>query len=140
MIKTKSIYEPDEKDDGIRVLITRYYPRGIRKGKFDCWNKELSPSGNLLKNYRQGNYNWEEFKSAFLSEMKNNKESLETIHALNAENKSTSHYLAVLRKRRAAAVSQIYSKRYNQKATTFVYVSHRMGRGVVDLSKYQKMG
>ena len=88
MIKTKSIYEPDEKDDGIRVLITRYYPRGIRKGKFDCWNKELSPSGNLLKNYRQGNYNWEEFKSAFLSEMRNNKESLETIHALNAENKS----------------------------------------------------
>jgi len=37
-------------------------------------------------------------------------------------------------------VSQIYSKRHNQKATTFVYLSHRIGRGAVDLSKYQKMG
>jgi uncharacterized protein YeaO (DUF488 family) len=73
VIKTKSIYEPDEKDDGIRVLITRYYPRGIGKCKFDCWSKELSPSGNLLKNYRRDSYNWEEFKSAFLSEMRDNK-------------------------------------------------------------------
>ena len=104
MIKTKSIYEPDEKDDGIRVLITRYYPRGIRKGKFDCWNKKSchQSEDNVLKDYRQGNYNWEEFKSAFLSEMKNNKESLETIHALNAENKSLVITLLCSKKRAAA--------------------------------------
>jgi uncharacterized protein YeaO (DUF488 family) len=30
VIKTKSIYEPsEENDDGIRVLVTRFYPRGI---------------------------------------------------------------------------------------------------------------
>jgi uncharacterized protein YeaO (DUF488 family) len=51
VIKTKSIYEPDEENnDGIRVLITRYYPRGVRKDKFDCWIRELSPSRDLLKN------------------------------------------------------------------------------------------
>lgn len=90
VIKTKSIYEPtEENDDGIRVLITRFYPRGIRKNKYDCWIRELSPSGDLLNNYRQGKYNWEEFKIAFLSEMRNNKDSLERIHALNAQNEST---------------------------------------------------
>jgi uncharacterized protein YeaO (DUF488 family) len=90
VIKTKSIYEPsEENDDGIRVLITRFYPRGIKKNKFDSWIIELSPSGDLLNNYRQGKYYWEEFKIAFLSEMRNNKDSLERIHALNAQNEST---------------------------------------------------
>ncbi|PWU79901.1 MAG: hypothetical protein DLM72_14970 [Candidatus Nitrosopolaris wilkensis] len=90
VIKTKSIYEPsEENDDGIRVLITRFYPRGIKKNKFDCWIRELSPSGDSLNNYRQGKYNWEEFKIAFLSEMRNNRASLERIHALNVQNQST---------------------------------------------------
>lgn len=52
VIKTKSIYEPsEENDDGTRVLITRFCPRGIKKNKFDCWIRELSPSGDLLNNY-----------------------------------------------------------------------------------------
>jgi uncharacterized protein YeaO (DUF488 family) len=75
VIKTKSIYEPvEENDDGIRVLVTRYYPR------------ELSPSRNLLKNYRQGMYNWEEFKTAFMSEIRDNKDSLKRIEDLNVRN------------------------------------------------------
>jgi uncharacterized protein YeaO (DUF488 family) len=90
VIKTKSIYQPsEENEDGIRVLVTRFYPRGIKKDKFDCWIRELSPSGDLLKNYRQGKYSWEEFKVAFLSEMRDSKDSLERIQALNAQNEST---------------------------------------------------
>jgi len=90
VIKTKSIYQhSEENDDRIRVLVTRFYPRGIKKDKFDYWIRELSPSGGLLKNYRQGKYNWEEFKVAFLSEMRDSKDSLEIIQALNAQNEST---------------------------------------------------
>jgi uncharacterized protein YeaO (DUF488 family) len=87
VVKTKSIYEPaEENDDGIRVLVTRYYPRGVKKDKFDCWIRELSPSRNLLKNYRQGKYNWEEFKTVFMSEIRDNKDSLERIEDLNVQN------------------------------------------------------
>ncbi len=90
VIKTKSIYQhSEENDDRIRVLVTRFYPRGIKKDKFDYWIRELSPSGGLLKNYRQGKYNWEEFKVVFLSEMRDSKDSLEIIQALNAQNEST---------------------------------------------------
>lgn len=89
VVKTKSIYEPLEViEDGVRLLITRYYPRGIKKDKFDCWVRELSPSASLLRNYRLGDYNWEEFKRAFISEMRNNKDSLERIQALNVQNES----------------------------------------------------
>jgi uncharacterized protein YeaO (DUF488 family) len=37
VIKTKSIYEPTEENDDGRFLITRFYSRGIRKNKYDCW-------------------------------------------------------------------------------------------------------
>jgi uncharacterized protein YeaO (DUF488 family) len=89
VVKTKSIYEPLEViDDGVRVLITRYYPRGIKKDKFDCWVRELSPSASLLRNYRFGKYNWKDFRLAFISELRNNKDSLERIKALNAQHES----------------------------------------------------
>jgi uncharacterized protein YeaO (DUF488 family) len=52
VIKTKSIYDPSEENDDANLL----YPRGIKKNKFDCWIRELSPSADLLNNYLQGKY------------------------------------------------------------------------------------
>jgi uncharacterized protein YeaO (DUF488 family) len=49
LIKTKYIYTPKETSDGIRILIARKWPRGIRKGHFDEWYKELSPEEDTLK-------------------------------------------------------------------------------------------
>lgn len=42
MIKTKYICTPEETSDGTRILIARKWPRGIRKGHFHEWHKELS--------------------------------------------------------------------------------------------------
>lgn len=75
VIKTKSIYEPIEEDDGVRVLITRYYPRGVKKGHFDIWFRSLSPSPSLLKQYKNGSESWEEFESDFVSEIRDSMES-----------------------------------------------------------------
>ena len=41
--RTDQAYEKQENDDGVRVLTTRFCPRGIKKNKFDCWIRELSP-------------------------------------------------------------------------------------------------
>ena len=75
MIKTKSIYEPIEADDGVRILITRYYPRGVKRGKFDIWLRSLSPSPELLKQYKSGIATWEDFELHFARELKDNLES-----------------------------------------------------------------
>ena len=75
MIKTKSIYEPIEADDGVRILITRYYPRGVKRDNFDIWLRSLSPSPELLKQYKGGIESWEDFKIHFAKEIKNNLES-----------------------------------------------------------------
>ena len=55
MIRTKSIYESKEKLDGLHVLITRFYPWGVKKNHFDIWKKELAPSKQLLKEYKTKN-------------------------------------------------------------------------------------
>jgi len=36
-------------DDGTRILVMRFYPRGVKKGHVDEWIKGLAPSPELLR-------------------------------------------------------------------------------------------
>jgi uncharacterized protein YeaO (DUF488 family) len=38
-----------EPEDGARILTMRYWPRGVKRERFDVWLRELSPSRELLK-------------------------------------------------------------------------------------------
>ena len=84
-LRTRSIYDPAEKDDGLRVLVTRYYPRGVKKDRFDSWVKDLSPSVKLLRAYRDKRKSWEEFGSEFVSEVRANPAAIEALQHLRAE-------------------------------------------------------
>jgi uncharacterized protein YeaO (DUF488 family) len=75
---------PHEPEDGVRVLITRYYPRGVKKDRFDRRIIALSPSRGLLSSYRDGEKDWDQFSKSFLSELRDNPESLEAIRSLHA--------------------------------------------------------
>ena len=86
MIKTKSIYKPVEEEDGLRVLITRFYPRGVKKEKYDIWLRELAPSAGLLKLYKNGKIDWNDFKIFLLKEFQNSIDSFEAIYALQTRN------------------------------------------------------
>jgi uncharacterized protein YeaO (DUF488 family) len=48
-IKTKRWDDPQDADDGYRLLICRYRPRGVRKDDetWDAWRPELGPSEAL---------------------------------------------------------------------------------------------
>ena len=69
VIKTKSIYDKIEKRDGKRVLITRHYPRFLKKLEYDEWNRNLAPSRELLKKYKDKEITWAQFRLAFLKEL-----------------------------------------------------------------------
>ena len=88
MIKTKSIYESKDAQDGIRVLITRFYPRGIKKSNFDIWKKDLAPSQKLLKELKNNKKTWSQFIASFKSELNESKESLQSIKELRKESKT----------------------------------------------------
>lgn len=89
MIKTKSVYKPKENEDGVRILITRYYPRGVKKGHFDQWLRELAPSKELLKDYKIGEVNQTQFTIRFLEQINSDKMSRETIKTLTELAKET---------------------------------------------------
>lgn len=82
-VKTKCIFQPAEPSDGHRVLITRFYPRGIHRSHFDDWVFALSPSSQLLFQYKEGKVSWDAFKTSFLVQLRNEVEGLEAIDALH---------------------------------------------------------
>lgn len=65
MIKTKSVYEAPSDDDGFRVLVTRYWPRGVRKEATTLWISELGPERALIRRWKSGEMSWGEFKAAY---------------------------------------------------------------------------
>ena len=68
-VRTKSVYEPADPADGRRVLVTQYWPRGIRKTAADEYVRKLGPSRELLHAFKQGTISWETFRARYLQEM-----------------------------------------------------------------------
>src|SRR5439155_25207201 len=66
-VRAKRIYEPAEPDDGTRVLIMRLWPRGIRKDRVDTWLRELGPVVELLRAFRAGTIDWDEYRRRYLA-------------------------------------------------------------------------
>jgi uncharacterized protein YeaO (DUF488 family) len=52
-IRTKRWNDPREREDGFRLLVTRYRPRGVPAARetWDEWWPELGPSRELLADY-----------------------------------------------------------------------------------------
>jgi uncharacterized protein YeaO (DUF488 family) len=75
-IFVKRIYDDYEKTDGIRILVDRLWPRGIKKdkAKFDIWLKDISPSPELRKWFSHDPAKWNEFKSKYFKELDGKKE------------------------------------------------------------------
>ena len=53
-ISIKSVYEAIAADDGVRILVDRLWPRGLKKEKagVDLWLKNIAPSHELRKWFR----------------------------------------------------------------------------------------
>jgi uncharacterized protein YeaO (DUF488 family) len=82
-VKTKSVFQPAEREDGYRILITRFYPRGVSKDRFDEWAYVLSPSPELLFAYKDGKIDWFTFAREFIGQLKAEAGCLEAIQTLH---------------------------------------------------------
>ena len=74
MIKIKRVYEGYSEDDGIRILVERFWPRGISKEKahIDVWMKEIAPSTELRKWFNHEDNKWDEFVKRYRAELDGN--------------------------------------------------------------------
>jgi len=47
----------------------RRWPRGVKKGAVDQWERQLGPSDALLSAYREGGMAWDDFAAAYREEV-----------------------------------------------------------------------
>jgi len=76
--KIKRVYEKPDKEDGVRILVDRLWPRGLKKekAKVDIWIKEIAPSTELRKWFAHDPDKWEGFIKRYRQELKKNKEQV----------------------------------------------------------------
>jgi uncharacterized protein YeaO (DUF488 family) len=77
-IKIKRVYEKPDKEDGIRILVDRLWPRGLTKEKagIDLWLKDIAPSTELRKWFGHDPDKWDEFRKRYGYELEKNKEQV----------------------------------------------------------------
>jgi len=69
-VKIKCIYDTPAAADGYRVLVMRYWPRGVRKDKIDDWQKDLGTSPELIKAWKDDRIEWPEFARRYRDEVR----------------------------------------------------------------------
>ena len=74
-IQIKRVYEAASHADGIRILVDRLWPRGIKKTELhmDAWIKELAPSPELRKWFDHDPKKFKEFERKYIEELDDNK-------------------------------------------------------------------
>lgn len=77
-LKIKRVYEQPSKEDGMRILVDRLWPRGLskRKASIDIWLKDIAPSTELRKWFAHDPKKWNEFRKKYLQELKDNQEQV----------------------------------------------------------------
>lgn len=83
-VKMKRIYSEWQAEDGIRILVDRLWPRGIKKqdAKIEHWPKAITPSTELRKWYQHDAEHWPEFQQRYLQEINAQPELLSELRAL----------------------------------------------------------
>ena len=81
MIKIKRVFDKFALNNETRVLVDRFWPRGIKKSsrKIDLWLKNIGPSNELRKWFSHDPKKWVEFKRRYKEELKTNKDLLKLL-------------------------------------------------------------
>ena len=90
-IDIKRVYDEQSADEGLRILVDRLWPRGVKKEalKLDAWPKELTPSNELRKWYGHVPEKFDEFRRRYLAELAPHRDKLDELRALVRGRKAT---------------------------------------------------
>jgi uncharacterized protein YeaO (DUF488 family) len=70
-VRVRRVYEDPDRDDGVRVLVDRIWPRGMTKARaaLDEWCKDVAPSPELRTWYGHQPDRFEEFARRYRLEL-----------------------------------------------------------------------
>ena len=69
-LRTKRVYAPREASDGVRVLVMRFWPRGVRKAHVDEWNRDVAPSRDLVFAFKRHGLPWRKYVKRYRAELR----------------------------------------------------------------------
>lgn len=94
IIAVKRIYSAPEEADGVRILVDRLWPRGLRKAtaKIDAWAKNIAPSTELRQWYGHDPKKWDEFRRRYFAELEANAALLDQLREQMGEGPVTFLY------------------------------------------------
>jgi len=72
MVHIKRAYDPASRRDGMRILVDRLWPRGLKKAEVNAvkWMKELGPSTEVRKSFGHDPSHWKEFRKRYKAELR----------------------------------------------------------------------
>jgi uncharacterized protein YeaO (DUF488 family) len=92
-VRVRRIYDRTEPDDGIRVLVDRVWPRGLRKdgANLNEWTRDVAPSTELRKWYSHDPEKFDQFRSQYRRELESptKRAALEHLRTLLEDNPLT---------------------------------------------------
>jgi uncharacterized protein YeaO (DUF488 family) len=73
-LRIKRVYQRPAPEDGVRILVDRLWPRGLRKeaAALDHWCKDIAPSPELRKWFDHREDRFDEFRTRYRLELKGN--------------------------------------------------------------------
>jgi uncharacterized protein YeaO (DUF488 family) len=92
----KRIYDKPARSDGLRVLVDRIWPRGVKKrdAALDEWLRDLAPSPALRKWFGHDPKRWPEFRKRYRAELRARPADLEALRLHAASQRVTLLYAA----------------------------------------------
>jgi uncharacterized protein YeaO (DUF488 family) len=117
MIALKRAYEKAALEDGVRLLVDRLWPRGVKKANLevDGWLKDVAPSDSLRRWFAHDPKKWLEFRRHYFTELDSHPAAWEGIRDAA----------------RSGRVTLIYSARdpeHNNAAALKEYVDQHLGQ------------
>jgi len=81
MIRVKRVYDHAEASDGIRFLVDRLWPRGLKKDavQLDGWLKDVAPDNDLRHWFNHDPAKWSEFRRRYFAALDKNRDALKPI-------------------------------------------------------------
>jgi uncharacterized protein YeaO (DUF488 family) len=83
-VRTKRWNDPKDPEDGLRILVTRYRPRGLPKSDetWDVWMPDLGPSKELLAAFQgkgRTKLPWSSYRTTYLTEMRSQRVAIDEL-------------------------------------------------------------
>jgi uncharacterized protein YeaO (DUF488 family) len=90
-LQIKRVYAPAVPDDGVRILVDRLWPRGLKKEQaaVDRWLRDLAPSTGLRRWFGHDPARWEEFRNRYARELEARAPLLDELRALAGRGRVT---------------------------------------------------